>query len=391
MSAWPTIPLSETGTWLSGGTPARKNESYWNGTIPWIGTKDLKGFDLLDASEHITETAAAEGARVVGPGVVLFVTRGMSLAKEFRVGVSGVRLSFNQDVKAIVPRDDLYPRFLAWFLVASEQEVLGRVDTASHGTKRLPLERIEGLDVPLPPFPEQRRVAAILDEADALRRKRREALGLLDELLRSSFLEMFGDPVTNPRGWETVALGEVCEITTGNTPSRERAEYFGEHVEWIKSDNINTPDHYLTRAREGLSEAGAAVGRVAPSGSVLMTCIAGSRDCIGNVAISDRIVAFNQQINALTPQAGLQTAYLYAVLLYGKPLVQGMSTESMKGMVSKGRLAAVRVPVPDPALQERWKSVFEELCSRGADQRAHLSGVDELFGALLQCAFTGAL
>ncbi|MEZ4321139.1 MAG: restriction endonuclease subunit S [Myxococcota bacterium] len=235
-TSWPTIPLSKTGKWLSGGTPARKNEAFWGGSIPWIGTKDLKGFDLVDSSEYITDEAAADGARVIEPGAVLFVTRGMSLAKEFRVGVAGVRLSFNQDVKAIVPRKDIDGRFLAWFLVASERDILARVDTASHGTKRLPLERIEGLPVPLPPLPEQRRIAAILDEADALRRQRSEALVLLDELLRSAFMEMFGDPVTNPRGWPIVEMRQL--IVDSQYGTAEKANTDGEGLPVLRMNNL---------------------------------------------------------------------------------------------------------------------------------------------------------
>ncbi len=142
----------------------------------------------------------------------------------------------------------------------------------------------------MPPLPEQRRIADILDKADAVRRKRKGAIALAEELLRSAFLEMFGDPVTNPKGWPVKPLTALGTVTTGNTPSRDVPEYFGEAIEWIEFDNINTPSHYLTPAVEGLSEKGRAVGRVAPAGSTLMTCIAGSPDCIGNVGLADREV-----------------------------------------------------------------------------------------------------
>jgi type I restriction enzyme S subunit len=288
------------------------------------------------------------------------------------------------------PGADVDPRFL-FYAVWNPQfrRMAAKQMTGSAGQKRVPTDFFERFEIPLPPLPEQRRIAAILDEADALRRKRREALGLLDALLRSAFLEMFGDPVTNPRGWETKALGRVCDITTGNTPSRLQEEYFGDHIEWAKSDNINTPAHYLTKAREGLSETGAAAGRVAPPGSVLMTCIAGSPGCIGNVAISNRTVAFNQQINALTPREGVTTAYLYAVLLYGKQLIQAMSTESMKGMVSKGRLEGVKVPVPELTAQREWSVIFDECCAQSTHHRVHLNEAGVLFESTLHRAFVG--
>ncbi len=71
------------------------------------------------------------------------------------------------------------------------------------------------LQIPLPPLAEQKRIAAILDKADELRTKRRESLAQLDQLIQSTFLEMFGDPVTNPKGWEIKLLGDVVERLDG--------------------------------------------------------------------------------------------------------------------------------------------------------------------------------
>lgn len=242
-----------------------------------------------------------------------------------------------------------------------------------------------------PALTEQRRIADILDKADAIRRKRKEAIALTEELLRSAFLEMFGDPVTNPNKWPLVPLSRLGAITTGNTPSRAVPEYFGDHVEWIKSDNINTPRHYLTRATEGLSQKGRDVGRTVPAGSSLVTCIAGSPECIGNVALADREVAFNQQINAVTPKPGVDHRFLYVLLLVGKRLVQSASTNSMKGMVSKGKLEQVPFPSPDPPLQERFGHVFDRVLTLSRRLELSAAGSDELFDSTVARAFRGEL
>ena len=150
--------------------------------------------------------------------------------------------------------------------------------------RRIILKDLKRVRFPLPPLAEQKRIAAILDAADALRAKRRETLAQLDTLLQSTFLDMFGDPVTNPMGWDTFNLEQVGQVITGNTPSRKRPEYYGDDIEWIKSDNINDPSVFLTEAEERLSVAGKAVARTTPKGSILVTCIAGSPACIGNAA-----------------------------------------------------------------------------------------------------------
>jgi type I restriction enzyme S subunit len=238
---------------------------------------------------------------------------------------------------------------------------------------------------------EQRRIARILDKADAIRRRRKEAIALTEELLRSAFLEMFSDPVTNPKGWPVKPLARLGRITTGNTPSRAVAAYFGDDIEWIKSDNINTPSHYLSRATEGLSAQGRAVGRTAPAGSTLMTCIAGSPDCIGNVALADREVAFNQQINAVTPHDGVDYRFLYVLLLVGKRLVQAASTNSMKGMVSKGKLEDVLVPAPPPKAQAQFGQAFDRVLRLSRRQEAAQSEAQTLFDTTVQRAFSGEL
>ena len=152
-------------------------------------------------------------------------------------------------------------------------------------------------------------------------------------------------------------------MTTGNTPDRSIDANFGNAIEWIKSDNINTPSHWLTTAREGLSAQGMRVARTAPAGSTLMTCIAGSPSCIGNVGMANRRVAFNQQINAITPKDDIDPKFLYLLLLFSKARIQATSTNSMKGMVSKGTLEKVRLIWPPKSLQDRLVQVFDKVAT----------------------------
>jgi len=244
--------------------------------------------------------------------------------------------------------------------------------------------------IPSPSLAEQQRIADLLDKAETIRRKRQEAIALTDDLLRSTFLEMFGDPVTNPKGWPVVALTNFAAITTGNTPPRNVPAFYGEHIEWIKSDNINTSSHFLTPASERLSEAGRAVGRVAPSGSSLVTCIAGSKDCIGNIALADREVAFNQQINAVTPRAGADFRFVYALLLNGKPLIQSASTGGMKGMVSKGRLENLRFPRPPLDLQVKFGAAFDAIARASKRTKLAQEASEQAFFSLVNSAFLAA-
>lgn len=250
---------------------------------------------------------------------------------------------------------------------------------------------IRRVPVPLPQLPEQRRIAAILDKADALRHSRREAIAKLDQLLQSVFLEMFGDPVTNSKRWPVARLADYGQVITGNTPSRAVEDNYGSAIEWIKSDNLNTPSDYVTRADEYLSDRGAESARIVGAGSVLVTCIAGSFDCIGNLAISDRSVAFNQQINAVVPNTNTPSAFVYSLLKLSKRLIQAASTNSMKGMVSKSKFSAVTVPMPPADLQMEFAKCFEkyQIVRRSMEIAADKSS--RVLASLQQRAFTGQL
>ena len=128
---------------------------------------------------------------------------------------------------------------------------------------------------------------------------------------------------------EKFTLGNRCKIVTGNTPSRAKPENYGTYIEWIKSDNINTENTYISKAKEYLSEMGFQKCRFVDKGSLLMTCIAGSINSIGNVAITDRRVAFNQQINAIVPNQD-EVLYIYWLMLLSKPIVQGAINMALK-------------------------------------------------------------
>ena len=163
---------------------------------------------------------------------------------------------------------------------------------------------------------------------------------------------MFGDPVTNPMGWERIRLADKCEIVTGNTPSRKVKEYYGNDIEWIKSDNITEATN-LTTATEYLSDEGAKVGRIVEAGSILMTCIAGSLRSIGNVAIADRAVAFNQQINAILPNEQ-STYFMYEQFRLSKEYICSGVNMALKGILSKGQLSEIEFIFPPVELQKQF-------------------------------------
>lgn len=179
---------------------------------------------------------------------------------------------------------------------------------------------------------------------------------------------------------------ETCTLLTGNTPPRAVKGYYGSYIEWIKSDNITTSSLYLTKAAECLSEEGAKVGRVVHPGAILMTCIAGSLNTVGNVAIVDRDVAFNQQINALIPQQ-YETMFLYVLLQLLKPRLHEAASSALKCILNKGNLELFEAIVPSVELQKQFAAFVSEVDKSKLAVKQSLEKLETLKKSLMQQYF----
>jgi type I restriction enzyme S subunit len=282
------------------------------------------------------------------------------------------------------------PKYVFWYLASPAGNLQVMNDFRGATVGGIARTFVEKVTLPLPPLDEQRRIAGILDKADALRRTRKRAITLLDGLTQSIFLEMFGDPLTNPRGWARKSIKDVCDVVTGNTPSRANAEFYGSEIEWIKSDNISSRQLYATSATESLSKKGKKQARLAPAGSTLITCIAGSQNSIGNAAMTDRLVAFNQQINALIPRV-VDPMFIYAQIRVGKRLVQDASTGGMKGLVSKSRLQSIKVMLPPIERQREFSRKLQMAATLKSKANTQLHELETNFASLQHRAFSGQL
>lgn len=273
----------------------------------------------------------------------------------------------------------LESKYLYYFCENFDFEQLNTTVTIPSLTKA----NLQNIEIPLPSLEEQRKIAAVLDKVSDLITKRRQQLEKLDLLVKARFVEMFGDPVINPKGWEKFTLGKRCDIVTGNTPSRAEPENFGNFIEWIKSDNINTPSMFLTEAQEYLSEIGFKKCRFVETDSLLMTCIAGSINCIGNVAVTGHRVAFNQQINAIVPKRD-NVLYLYWLMLLSKPKIHGTINMALKGILSKGQLSEMVFPFPPIELQGQFATFVEQTEKIKTSIRESLTKLQTLKKALMQ-------
>ncbi|UUA73409.1 restriction endonuclease subunit S [Cellvibrio sp. QJXJ] len=390
--SWPVVKLSDVA--IVNPRLSKDADEHQQVSFVAMASASDEGFLLSEESRVLRETKKGFTYFDAGDVLLAKITPCFENGKCLRPNQITNKIGFGSTefhVLRAIP-DKIDCTYLFYLLWNDKFRSLGEASmSGAAGQKRVSADFLRDFEIPLPPLEEQKRIAAILDKADAIRRKRQQAIKLADDFLRSVFLEMFGDPVTNPKGWDVKRLSDFTCITTGNTPSRAEPKYYGDYIEWIKSDNINTPSHFLTKATEYLSLDGYNVSRTVPAGSTLVTCIAGSFDCIGNAAYTDREVAFNQQINALTPKDGINSWFLYALILLSKKAIQAASTNSMKGMLSKGRMEEIELIVPDCIYQEKFGQIFSRYLALTKSLETTLDFCGDLFNSSSKRAFQGNL
>jgi type I restriction enzyme S subunit len=288
-------------------------------------------------------------------------------------------------------RETLLPQFLLYFLKSSIG--LQHIGHRSVGAVRFMLRfsDLEHIELPLPPVSEQRRILRILDEADALRRLSCDAEERASQTTAALFSEMFGNPSPSAKGWSPTTLGKLGTVVTGNTPPRSESSFYGDAIEWVKTDNIDARRCTVGISVERLSEAGAMRGRVVPKGSVLITCIAGSIDRIGDAAITDRRVAINQQINAIVPNQGVSSEFLAALVCSLRPVIRACATGVMTRIINKSALEMIPAISPPESLQLEFAHRVAAIRELESAQAASRSRTEDLFDSLLHLTFRGEL
>lgn len=288
--------------------------------------------------------------------------------------------------------DELNSDYLLRYLKSNWGNTQIRSNTEGAVRDSLKFKGLESIKIPLPSLDDQIRIGHLLGKVEGLIAQRKQHLQQLDDMLKSVFLGMFGDPVRNEMGWDKPDLKAFGKISTGNTPPRnDPANYDDDFIEWIKTDNINGDAVFVTPSTEHLSEVGAKKARTVTNGALLVACIAGSVESIGRAALIDRTVSFNQQINAIQPGKDVNPLYLYGLFKLSQAYIQSHATKGMKKILTKGDFELIKMIKPPIDLQNQFAVIVERIEGLKTRYQQSLSHLETLFGALSQKAFKGEL
>lgn len=274
---------------------------------------------------------------------------------------------------------------------ADVRRQIERAARTTNGTHKVNQKSLSKVKVPLPPLAEQQRIAAILQEAESLRQERSQTVTLHDELIRAVFLEMFGDPVTNPKGLSTRPLGDLVTFVGGGTPSRSKSEYFEGTICWATPKDMHT--NVLRDTQEHITEAAiqaSATKLVTPPALlvVVKSKILARRLPVARIEVP---TCFGQDLKAIVPRNAMLTRFLHRHLTIGSSALLGAARGANTEGLTLSHLANYRLLWPG----ERAVSVFstrenEIMESRKLAVTASESA-DHLFNSLAQRAFRGEL
>ena len=383
--------IKELGIYISDGNYSSKyprSEEFVEEGIPFIRGNNMVDGDIMDDEMyHITpEKHSILLKGHVKTGDVLITTRG-NIGQVAIVPDRYENSNINAQIVLLrTNQETLYNRYLLWALQshkANDQYLALQTGTA---LKQLPVGKLEKLSIEVTDINKQHEIADILDKTYEVIKSRRKELQLLDDLIKARFVEMFGEPRINPNKYPTKMLKDTCTVITGNTPSRKVDEYYGDAIEWIKTDNIVSGLLYPTVASESLSDSGKAVGRTVDAGAILMACIAGSVASIGRVCITDREVAFNQQINAIVPKE-YDVRFLHALLQISKDYLVEDINMALKGIMSKSKLEEKEFIVPSMEEQVGFAEFVEQVNKSKVAVQNALDETQKLFNSLMQQYF----
>ena len=388
---WPLISMGEIALRKGGSVNPKKHpgETFQLYSIP--------AFDD-GAPEVVAGSAIGSTKKAVEPNDVMISRIVPHIRRAWVVGPSQGHRQIASSEWIIFRDERIWPSYLRWVLVGDvfHSAFMRTVSGVGGSLLRARPAEVFKIQVPLAPLPEQKRIAAILDAADALRAKRREALAQFDTLIQSVFLDMFGDLLTNPMRWPERTLGELGQgrFRNGLSPS-SKGTVNGE----VLTLSAITRGRFDFAAKKSVLFDHEPPPSQRVSTDVFLICRGnGNKTLVGAGAYPDRTsdsVCFpDTMIGVTIGRSSLASAYLqsaWRTRRVRRQIERGARTTNGTHKINQRLLSAITLPVPPLEIQLRFAAIAASIKEQESHQRAHLAELDTLFASLQSRAFRGDL
>jgi type I restriction enzyme, S subunit len=376
------VKLGEICTVVGGTTPNTNKNEYWNGDNIWLSPVDLPEVGSITAVSNsqrkITDLAVKETSLKLLPiGSLVFSSR----ASIGKIGIVEKPLYTNQGFTNFIPHDKLDVKFLAYALKVNlpKIEKLGNTTTF----KEVSRTALKDLEIPLPPLSIQREIATLLDKADALRRKDRELLHAYEALAQAIFMDMFGDPVKNEKGWEVNSVITHCDCIV---PGRDKPKSFTGNIPWVTTEDLNhlgltnTSKKQRGLTKDEIKEVNA---RIIPIDSIIMTCVGD----LGVITINTEEMIINQQLHAFQCKETILPIFLMYVLSYQKDYMYKMASSTTVAYMNKTVCNSIPIICPSIDFQIEFSNRIQKIIDLKNNVLDEINYSESLFQTLLQTRF----
>jgi type I restriction enzyme S subunit len=395
------VKLSDICLMQSGGTPKRSNLTFYNGNIPWITISDFKNAsnDIISKTEEsLTENGLkAINNRIFKKGTLLLAMYG-SVGK---TAIAEIELSTNQAILGINIKDEtkLDIKYLRFWFTTIKKKLLNRAVGAA--LQNISMGIVKDLKIPLPPLATQQKIAAILDKADELRQDNKQLIEKYDELTQSLFLDMFGDPVRNEKGWEITTFSKILsKIESGwspvceNKPRNNNEEWAVLKLGSVSDGTYNSKENKKYEFEVPISKLDCEVKK----GDLLFTR-KNTYHMVGTTAFvydtEPRLLLPDTVFRLIYLKEKTNPLFLYYLLNHNKfsAEIQSLASGTSGSMpnISKAKLLTKETILPSINLQNQFAERVQLIETQKQQAQEALAKSEDLFQSLLQKAFKGDL
>lgn len=381
--------LGDIGQIITGNTPKTADiENYFSKDIAFIKPSDIQEnkLTMLSGAEFYISEYAREKARILIPGCILVTCIGIV----GKVAINNIECAFNQQINAIVPDTKRCDTKYIAYAIQSQQHRLQDIANAAV-VPILNKTQFSDIEILLPPLEEQRRIATTLDKVSDLIAKRRAQLDKLDLLVKARFVEMFGDPVTNPYGYPVHQLSDYIEFLTSG--SRGWAQYFSDEGEYfITIKNVKNCRITLNDVQHIVPPDNAEAKRTKVQEGDLLISITADLGRTGVVTkeIADHGAYINQHLTCIRLNQKevlpLYVAY-YMESDAGKGQFQAKNQSAVKAGLNFNSINTLRLMVPPKEQQGLFINFVEQTDKSKMTIQQGLDKLETLKKALMQRYF----
>lgn len=380
-AGWTTVALGEVATISRQGV----DPTTTRGDTVYLGLEHIEAGGRIISWSTIRESAVTSTKFRFGPEHILFGKLRPYLGKIAAPNFTGV---CSTDILPVLPSPQLDRDYLKHFLRQPDSVDLASVRSTGANLPRLSPSELARFEVPLPPIEEQRRIAAILDQADAVRMKRSRALVSLHEAERSFFLAQFGDPVANAKGFSTRRLADLGVLDRGVSRHRPRNDprLLGGIHPLIQTGDVTNSGGYITRFTSTYSDLGLSQSRMWPRGTLCITIAAN----IARTGILQFDACFPDSVVGFSSDPAT-TQFVRVWLGFLQEALESSAPQSAQKNINLATLHSLTVIDPGPAsmalFSERMYALNKLRDSIAMAQQAEL----KLIHSLQAQAFSGRL